>query len=142
MIRLICWLLVAILLSGCSSAEESARELYNEALNYKKNNENEKAASILEKIVADYPGTEISVKANEELLLHSRIHNVLKNKTVDNYKKTIAASLDLYKLKNYQYPNSLEDVLDVSPNIPRKVLSQFEYSPSGGSYTLKHMDEK
>ena len=59
--------IIAVLFISCSTPEEKARTLYNQALSELRENDEEKAKELLSQIISDYPATEIAIDANEKL---------------------------------------------------------------------------
>lgn len=86
--------------SGCSDPETSARKLHNEAITADKEGRSDDSLRIYEQIVAEFPGTQTAVEANQRLLAISRV--------VEKQKGDLKAALDMYRLENGRYPSTEE----------------------------------
>jgi len=105
---------VAVLLAaGCSSPEEKARTLYNQALTLQREGKPEEARKTLEQVAKDYPQTEIATQANSLLLVADKSSESM----ADNEEAAIAyvrtintACVTLLAVKGH-YPSNLADLV-------------------------------
>jgi hypothetical protein len=125
--RLLLCSLVAGLLFACTSSEERARSLYNQALAAEREGHGEQAEALLKKVIADYPQTQVATEANEALNkrkaagdLVSGIVNVLEGSTrAANEKAAIlnmhtisTASVTFFSINKGRYPRTLKELVD------------------------------
>lgn len=87
-------------ISGCSDPETSARKLHNEAITADKDGRADDSLRIYEQIVAEFPGTQTAVEANQRLLAISRV--------MEKQKDVLRDVLDMYRLENGRYPTTEE----------------------------------
>ena len=134
----------AIILVGCSNNEESARKLYNQAINLTKDGHQKEAHELYKKIVDKYPTTQTAVEVNKMLLTEK----IITNKAL---KELFKEALDSYRLDNGSYPtteeglNALFDDTREStwhgPYIPdekyKNDANKFIYTGSGQEYSLE-----
>jgi hypothetical protein len=125
--RLLLSSLLAGLLFACTSSEERARSLYNQALAAEREGHAEQAEALLKKVIADYPQTQVATEANEALNkrkaagdLLSGIVNVLEGSAqAANEKAAITdlrtintASVTFLSINNGRYPRTLKQLVD------------------------------
>lgn len=111
---LIIFLIVIAIFIGCSSNEEKARKVYNEAITAEQNGDNEKAIELYDKIVKNFPETETAIKSNEKLSIIKIFTNAakedLEKARQELRKDLIESSLKLYKLDNGTYPSTQQGI--------------------------------
>lgn len=109
-------ILLGLLLVGCSSSEESARKLHNEAMNLQQAGNYEEAKSIYRAIVEKYPETQTAVEVNKGLLASNEIDRLGKFIVDESVKGTLAVSLDAFRLDNGRYPTTEEGLTALISN--------------------------
>lgn len=109
-------ILLGLLLVGCSSSEESARKLHNEAMNLQQAGNYEEAKSIYRAIVEKYPETQTAVEVNKGLLASNEIDRLGKFIVDESVKGTLSVSLDAFRLDNGRYPTTEEGLTALISN--------------------------
>ena len=94
---IILFVLLCIPFYSCTSKEESARKMYNQALTLHGENRPE-ATVIYKEILEKYPGTQLSIEANKQILKYNGYLKVVH--------KYISSALDSFRLDNGRYPTT------------------------------------
>jgi len=100
-------ILTCIPFYSCTSKEESARKMYNEALTLQQDNQSE-AMVIYKEIVEKYPETQTSIYANEKLFAYNGYLKVIR--------KNIISALNSFQLDNGRYPTTEEGLTSLVSN--------------------------
>lgn len=104
--NLLILLAIFTLMIGCSSDEEKARKMHNEAIATQRAGDSEKATEFYNKIVERFPATETAVKVNEKLAASEALAGFLSDSEKEIRKFSIEMALKLYKLDNGRYPST------------------------------------
>lgn len=109
---------VLALTSGCSSQEDKAREMHNQALTLQRSGSGDAAKQIYEEIIRKYPSTQTAVEANKELLAVATIDAL--EQFPSKVKEVLTAALELYILDNGTCPTLDQGLVSLvqKPTIP------------------------
>jgi tetratricopeptide (TPR) repeat protein len=105
----LCLSVFIFLLSGCTSSEESARTLYNQALTLQKNGQQKESLEIYKRIAEKYPSTQTAVEVNKMLLVAESIQ-------IESIRQLFKTALDYYRLDNGRYPTMEEGLKPLFSN--------------------------
>lgn len=114
--RSVFFVVLGLLLLGCSSSEESARKLHNQAMLLQQAGNYEEAKSIYRTIVEKYPETQTAVEVNKGLLASNEIDRLGEFIIDKSVKETLAVSLDAFRLDNGRYPTTEEGLAALLSN--------------------------